>query len=173
MQNLFHVLYPLCRSEELDTSRCQLSPRLLVSSASAESILVPETLLPSMLYHAIAVVNCRGHVVGAGNTCAICHIFARRCVTRKESVVRGLSPARLYSLPVKFAQFLLIECSIVLAKLTPRIYFSVVWYVQCIRGCAPSSHHLCLRFPCVQASSRGLFVGFYCVSYGGYCRRRR
>ena len=37
------------RSGELDTSpRCQLSPRLLVSSASVESILVPGMLLPSI-----------------------------------------------------------------------------------------------------------------------------
>jgi len=35
---------------------------------------------PFHMYHAIAVVNCRAHVVGAGNTWAVCHIFARRYV---------------------------------------------------------------------------------------------
>jgi len=29
------------------------------------------------MYHAIAVVNCRVYVVGAENTWALCHVFAR------------------------------------------------------------------------------------------------
>ena len=84
---------------------------------------------PFHMYHAIAVVNRRVHVVGAGNTWAVCHIVAKGMLVRNESVVRGLSSSRLCTLtgPVTFAQLLFIECSMVLAKGTPRIFISA-WY---------------------------------------------
>jgi len=51
------------------------------------------------MYHAIAIVNCRVHVVGAGNTRTVRLISLGGVLARNESVVRGLSSARMYPLP--------------------------------------------------------------------------
>ena len=101
-------------------------------------------VVPYHIHHAMAVDNCRVHVVGAGNTWAVCHILARRLVCthlmrcERQKSLPYVSVACALTLPVTIAQLLFIDCSTVFVKVTPRIF--LVWYVQNVRICASSSH---------------------------------
>ena len=82
---------PIRRDRQFDSLSINPQPPCLFGFCRVD--IDSRNVTPFHVYNALAVVNCRVHVVGAGNTWAVCHIFARN-----ESVVRGLSPARMYPL---------------------------------------------------------------------------
>ena len=101
LQSSFSCVVPTFGpSGELDISpRCQLSPSLLVSSDSVESILVPGTLLPSICTtrQQSSIVGYTSWVPGTPGPYVIFSLGGMFACN--ESVVRGLSSARTYDLP--------------------------------------------------------------------------
>ena len=88
---------PIRRARHIASMSIQPQPPCLFGFCRLD--IGTRNVAPIHTYHAIVVVNCRVHVVVAGNTWAICHIFAGRYACTNESVERGLSPARMYPFP--------------------------------------------------------------------------